>query len=967
MSKTTVLLCFSFLAFSSTQALEQISSDYITLENNETYPILNPTLAERKTAKIILKNGLEAYLVSDPKTDQSAAAVCMEAGSWEDPVEYPGTAHFLEHMLFLGTKAYPDESEYMKYIKDNGGGVNAFTASDRTVYMFSINNDAFTSAFDRFSHFFLDPLFNTSCINRELHAVDQEFSKNVENDSLRAYMVLKETGTKDHPNTKFSTGNAQTLSGIPQEALRTWYQTYYRADKMHVAMLSPLSLEEMTELAYEKFSSLSQDSIDPTPSYGPILSSEQKGHFLYIKPVKDLKVLSLIWELPREFAQIEQKWTGNLISYVLNDASDQSLLHQLKKQKLAESISSFSNTLSKEDRFFYIDISLTDQGLSQLDTVISLCYQTLARLKQTGIPRSLFTEVETMAKIQYQYQPRQDPFTWITDIAANLPEENLATFPEKTNVPSDFDPESLSQFIFSLTPESCVYIVLADPEKLGITLKSTEKWMQVSYSLEEIPASKISSWKQITPNSAIQLPPLNPFIPTSLTLLTPVEKENTSLISPTEIVNNKISKFYFAQDSQYLLPESAYLFNVKTPALDGSAKSKVLTDLFSKTLYEELSSTLFFAEHAGLSCRFFTKNFSFSIHIAGYSEKASSLTEKIFSSLKTASCSKEQFALFKDSLSSSYANESSEIPMNQAVLTAYNILLNDIPTGPEKEKALEKISFEDFTIFCETWLDTVYLEGLLYGNLTEPLAMDLTKTLQENFSTSTPYENYKKQTLLLLPSEGGPFKVLQKTERQGNGTVLIIEEGSFSFTKKASSQILSTAMQESFFDTLRTKQQTAYLVQSWISLVDEQLLQSFAVQSSSHLPEDLLHRFELFLEDFYKRLPEFISEEQFTLLKNTEITALEIPPEDIYGMASNLATLAFQYKGDFDRKQKQVEAFKKLTYEDFLKDAETFIAKNNARRLAVLVEGQQLPQKPLQYAEIAKEDIVKIGTSSSIQ
>ena len=490
--------------------------------------------------------------------------------------------------------------------------------------------------------------------------------------------------------------------------------------------------------------------------------------------------------------------------------------------------------------------------------------------------------------------------------------------------------------------------------------------MQVPYTLEEIPASKLSAWKQITPNSAIELPPLNPFIPSSLTLLTPTQKEDTSLIIPTEIANNKKSKFYFAEDSQYLLPESAYIFNIKTPAIDGSARSKVLTDLFCKTLYEDLSSTLFFANHAGLSCRFFTKNFNFSIHVAGYSEKASSLTEMVFKALKEASCSKEEFSLYKDSLLSSYANESSEIPMNLAVLTAYNILLNDIQTGPEKVKALEQISYENFVTFCDTWLDSIYLEGLLYGNLTEPLAMDLTETLQNIFTSSTPYEEHKKQTLLLLPADKGPFKVLQKTERQGNGTVLVIEEGPFSFAKKASQQILSSAMQETFFDTLRTKQQTAYLVQSWTSLVDEQLLQSFAVQSSSHLPEDLLHRFELFLEDFYKRLPEFISQEQFTLLKNTEITALEIPPEDIYGMTSTLATLAFQYDGDFTRKEKQIEAFQKLTYEEFLLDAKAFIAKTNARRLAILVEGEQAPQKPLQYAEIAKEDIVKIGTTSSM-
>ena len=171
------------------------------------------------------ENGLQVYLISDPGIDQSAASMSVEAGSWQDSEEYPGTAHFLEHMLFMGNAAYPDESEYMQYIQDNGGLVNAFTASDRTVYMFSINNDAYEGALDRFSHFFIDPLFNPSCIQRELQAVDQENSKNIENDNWREYMVFKETGNPKHPNRKFSTGNAKTLSGIPQEALKNWYQT----------------------------------------------------------------------------------------------------------------------------------------------------------------------------------------------------------------------------------------------------------------------------------------------------------------------------------------------------------------------------------------------------------------------------------------------------------------------------------------------------------------------------------------------------------------------------------------------------------------------------------------------------------------------------------------------------------------------------------------------------------------------
>ena len=54
-----------------------------------------------------------------------------------DPVELPGLAHFLEHMLFLGTKKYPDEAEYDKFVQSHGGYSNAWTADEATNYRFT--------------------------------------------------------------------------------------------------------------------------------------------------------------------------------------------------------------------------------------------------------------------------------------------------------------------------------------------------------------------------------------------------------------------------------------------------------------------------------------------------------------------------------------------------------------------------------------------------------------------------------------------------------------------------------------------------------------------------------------------------------------------------------------------------------------------------------------------------------------
>ncbi|NGX64005.1 MAG: Protease 3 [Candidatus Anoxychlamydiales bacterium] len=180
-----ICICSFFNIFS-------LDTKYQIIEDRSDLTILNPMLKSRKTCKLQLSNGIKVYVISDKNADKSAAALSVFTGSFDDPKEYPGMAHFCEHMLFKGSKKYPKESEYMKFIWDHSGIPNAYTAPDRTVYMFSISHTAFEEAIDRLSHFFKDPLFEPSHIARELYAVDQEHAKNIENDDRRAYMIFKE-------------------------------------------------------------------------------------------------------------------------------------------------------------------------------------------------------------------------------------------------------------------------------------------------------------------------------------------------------------------------------------------------------------------------------------------------------------------------------------------------------------------------------------------------------------------------------------------------------------------------------------------------------------------------------------------------------------------------------------------------------------------------------------------------------
>ena len=69
-----------------------------------------------------LENHLEILLISDIKSPVAAVSMCVGVGSYDENV--PGLAHFLEHMLFLGSKKYPDEGEYHEYQYRNDDLVN---------------------------------------------------------------------------------------------------------------------------------------------------------------------------------------------------------------------------------------------------------------------------------------------------------------------------------------------------------------------------------------------------------------------------------------------------------------------------------------------------------------------------------------------------------------------------------------------------------------------------------------------------------------------------------------------------------------------------------------------------------------------------------------------------------------------------------------------------------------------------
>ncbi len=943
------------LATTALMTAASTTDSFTVIEDCCNLPLLNPDLAERRTLKLRLANGLEALLISDEKADQSAAAICVDIGSWSDPIEYPGMAHFCEHMLFMGTKKYPNENGFFTTVSNYAGTTNAFTAPHRTVYMFAAQTNGFLELIDQFAHFFIDPLFNSANISREMHAVDQEFSKNIENDGWREYMIFKETGNADHPNRLFSTGNSETLGKIPQSALKQWHQKNYSAERMHLVIYSPLPLETLQKTLVPLFSEVPQSAQDMADTNTPLSSSEQIGHIIYIKPIQNKKNLTLSWELPPKLSDDPTK-SAQLVAYALRRGQKYSLYEKLKEEQLIDTMSVRVEEMGgAQHRFFQITLDLTQQGIEKTDQVILRCFEAIAGIRSTGIPPYLFQEKNTMAQLNYQYQERQDPFHYIMNLGDSIADEPLNTYPRNSILSTEYNEENIEQVLSLLTPQACAMTLMAPPELTKMIPNRQEKWLGAEYAIHPIPETWLAEWSAAKPNEAIRLAEPNPFLPDHIALVSGGNQ------IPTIVADDDLGLAYYVRSPEFGVPDSIYHIHLLSSEINPSARSAVLTSLYIDHLTDLLHPTLAAARAAGLFCTFDLSRSALHLQISGYSEKAPLLLEEVTRQMPLNPPTAEQFAIYVDRHEKAYLNGQKDLAAVQAKELADSIVNQDKTTKQEKLAALKKITYEDFLNFHKELFEMTYLQALFAGNLTlkdaESAWLDVIHALSHS---PYPKEEHPETKILRLSNAKGPYQISQTTETLGNATLLIIDEGAFTYPKRAAQEIVATALKEAFFTELRTKQKTGYIAQSDATEIEERLFHSFVVQSNSHQPEDLLFRFEQFIETFNDSLDQNISLERFNTIKTSLISSLKTRFRNLKDKTILWDRLAFERDGDFDFIEKRISSLAALSYEEFQEIAHPFLSRENRKRLAILFKGKIA--SPFAYQPIALLQIGDIAT-----
>lgn len=963
-----LILLFAFFA----RGYAEEKAVYEIIEDKSTLNILTPDLSNRQTLKLRLPNGLEAYLISDQKADKSAAALSVNVGAWHDPKEYPGLAHFLEHMLFLGTKKYPNEAEYMQFITSHGGKANAYTASTQTSYLFSIGNLAFVEALDRFSQFFKEPLFDSSCVDREMQAISQEHAKNLDSDERRLLYVLKELAVEDHPFHNFQAGTADTLANATQDILKNWYKEHYSANQMRLVVHSNLPINELAKIVANDFHDVPNYNLELEFPTACMYSEKLLGKIVHVEPVKDIREMSVIWEIPQSIVAMRESQPERIVCRFLGHEGAGSLIDVLKREMLADSISADVVKLGPNNWLLFVNIGLTQQGVKKSNLVMERTFQAIAKYKESDIPKYLFDEEKKMAELNYSFQPRSDSFTQMMKHTTIIFEEPLSSYPQKAITIEKFDPMAVRNLLHAMTPEKAQFYLMAPHALTSVVCDKKEKWTGASYAIKELEHDQLEKCQGAGCHIEMNLPAPNPFIPQNLAIadFNDRMKEPAEIIPhPEAILRDDKGMIFFAEDQLYHMPQVDLFFEFKTPSIEmGNTAKIVMADLYIKSVQEALRDVSYNAQLAGINYSIQRENFGLSLNIFGYKEKSENLLKEILGKLKSIHPLESEFSTYKEELQSNYLNAEKLSPIVQASEMLKRIMFKKFVTEKQKAAAIRKISYEQFNDFIGELFRKTYTEGVIYGALDRQEATSIASNVMKGIAGDQyPQGRFKVPYVIVLPKDKGPFYIEEKTKAQGNATLLAIENPSYSFKAQGAQQILMQAIQVPFYSDLRTKQQTGYIVTSYPIEIERQLFNIFGVQSSTHDARDLLARFELFIETYLQDFDQKITEQQFDAIRQTIVHELEQPPKDMKMMGNVLKSLAFNFE-DFDWISKRILALKELKYEELIDMANNFLDRQNKRRVAVLMDGVTPYEDELHYvevkniSEIRRESVYTDGT-----
>ncbi|CAL1679205.1 unnamed protein product [Lasius platythorax] len=901
-------------------------------------------------------------------TKMAACGLCVGVGSFSDPPEIPGMAHFLEHMVFMGSEKYPQENDFDAFLSKRGGSTNAETDCEHTTFYFDVHEKHLVPTLDRFAQFFIKPLMNKDAITREREAVESEFQSALPQDDNRIEQMFSSFAQAGHPANKFIWGNLITLrDNVDDDKLYTelhkFRERHYSAHRMKLAIQARLSLDTLEEYVTTCFADLPSNGLPPddfTEFKGGISFDTPAFRRMYkIKPIKDLSKLELTWAMP-SLVDFYKSKPHQYISWIIGHEGKGSLTSYLRRKMWGIDMISGNSESGFEHSSMYallkLTVHLTDEGQKHLEEVLDAIFSFINLLKMEGPQKTIYDEIYKIEETNFRFSDEEDPLDYVEDLCESMHFYPPCDYITGNELYFEYDPEAIQMCLDYLKPENVNIMILNG--KFNAELDKTEPWFQTRYTDVEIPREWIERWKIIKPLPDFHLPLPNTFLASDFTLI-PLPADVPKY--PVKIHSDTISEIWYRPDPVFRQPECYMYFHFVSPLGFQSPENSTLTEMYCNVLRLLLVEEIYPALTVGYDFMIFVSEKGIQIRLRGFSEK---LPHLLFTVMK-----------YMVDYPNIVTKELFEVMKEQQLKTLYNTfikpkkLIRDVRLyilelvhylHVDSYTALRDASFEKFQDFIKSFNESLYIQCLVQGNMTQDAALENARRCIEILNCKSLHSSMMPQIRVMQIPRGTHYCKLRNMNKTDVNSVVsnYYQVGVATIELEVFLDLLMMIMEEPLFNQLRTKEQLGYYVCCVNPIVHGILGYFIAVQTQAdkYTTEHVDERIEEFLKSFNKILKGF-SEKDLDEVKEALRKLKQCADIDLHSEVRRNWEEIMRWRYMFDKLEKEVLAIKDIKL-NYLRKWMTKHTLNgsNFRKLSIQVVGRSSKENTVNESIDIAED-----------
>lgn len=896
-----------------------------------------PALDTREYRLLELPNELRVLLISEPDTDKAAVALDVNVGYYADPPGRPGLSHFLEHMLFLGTEKYPDAGSYRRFITAHGGRDNAFTGAEHTVYFFDIDKDFLDEGLDRFSQFFIAPLFNERFVGRERKAVESEYRLKIKDDARRLHQVHKETANPAHPFSRFSVGSIETLEdrkdGDIRTALIDFYREHYSANLMTAVVLGAEPLDDLERMARARFGGIGNSDRKPVRVQVPVYTDAQKQIRIDVVPLEQTHELHLEFTFPWN-PEYRLTKPSRMLNHLLGHEGEGSLYALLKLNGWIDKLSAGSHRVANNEAVLNIHITLTESGLHQVDAIADLVFQYIRLIEKQGIERRVHEELKRIKALDFRFREPGNPTAEVIDLADNLHDYPARLVIRGPYYFSGYEAETTRSILGHLTPENLRMTVVA-PE---LETDRRDPWYDTPYRVRPITDEQVRRWSRGPIHTALAIPARNIFLPEEVALKEPGPPQD----KPVRLIDEDGLRVWHKQDDEFGVPKADVMINIDAPAAVDTPRHSVMTMLYLGIVDDALNAYAYPARVAGLRYKLYTTGGGLGFSVSGYDEKQHRLIDIIVDNLLglesiDPDVFTRTFAVRKERYMKRWQNSNRRKPFRQAN-DELTDLLHKQQWRPETLLAhAENVTPEALMKFIPQLLSRSRVEVLVHGNLTAGEAASLGRAVGDRLlEPARPGESVPRLTVRL--ERGVSYLSTLEIDHEDSAVVSYYQAPSSSTMDAARTLLLGQILKTPFFNELRTERQLGYVVYAGALFTRQVPGLKLVVQSPEAGPDTVLEEIDAFLNRTGKRLADMAPEE-FDRHRQGLLTLLREQDESLHQRSRRYrSNIALKHYG-FDRREQLAAAVEHLEPAEVAEFFRALVAEESRGRIVVQAPG----------------------------